>query len=100
MPQKAWRLPGPQVAPVNKCGCAEMSADSLFVNGRIDLNCAAQRLQNHKRLADLCRGLARLQIDDETQPDTGRTGKFVLPQACGLAGGRDNLADPGWGGGA
>ena len=60
MPQKTWGLPGPQVAPVNKCGCAEMSADSLFVNGRIDLKGAAQRLQTLKRLADLCRGLAHL----------------------------------------
>ena len=57
------------------------------------LKAAAQRLQNLKHLADLCRGLARLQIDDETQADTGRTSKLILPQTSGLAGGPYNLAD-------
>jgi hypothetical protein len=31
-----------------------------------------------ERLADLGGGLAGFQIDDETHPDSGGTGKFIL----------------------
>jgi len=45
-------------------------------------------------------GLARFKIDNEAQADARRTRKFILPQASGLAGGSNNVADLGGGEGA
>jgi hypothetical protein len=37
--------------------------------------------------------LARFEIDDETKANASCARKLVLPQASGLAGGPDNIAD-------
>jgi hypothetical protein len=46
---------------------------------------APQCLEYLERLADLDRGLARLQIHDEAEPHTACAGQLILPEALGLA---------------
>ena len=63
---------------------------------RNDVERAAERVENLKRLADLRGGLAGLELNHEAQTDACRTRELILPQSRILAGGSDDTADVDW----